>query len=168
MKNYLFVLSILLLFNKTKAQTENLYVVLTSGPVLSYTLNEIRKIDFSNEQLRLHQTDGLVYSWDFGDFNYYTYQQPLGISAIKVSKEKIIELFPNPTDGFLKLKYLFPSTELLTVQIYNLSGKLLKEEQIRVSVNDIYTIDVSKINNGQYICKIQSSSFQISKSFIKN
>lgn len=168
MKNLLLSLSFLLFIAKTNAQTGNLFVVLANGTMLSYALNETQKLDFSGDQLNIHQTNGTVDSWSFSAINYYTYQQPVGIDVIKNQHVAGIELFPNPSDGLLKLKYLFTSSESLTIKIYNISGILVKEEKIKMSAQEIHTFDVSKLSNGQYICKIEGSTFKVSRTFIKN
>lgn len=168
MKKLLLSLSSLLLLSVGLAQTGNLYVILTNGTSLSYPLSEIRKLDFANDQLNLHQTDGTVFSWNFTLLDYYAYQEPVGINELNNYKEVGVALFPNPTEGILKLKYLLPTSEVLDVKIYNINGVLVKEEKIKFDSNAIHNMDVSKLSHGQYICKIKGAQFDLSKTFIKN
>ena len=168
MKKLLLSLLCLLLVSLVFAQTGNLYVILTNGTSLSYPLSEIRKLDFNNNQLNLHQTDGTVFSWNFGLLDYYAYQEPVGIYELINYQEVGVALFPNPTDGILKLKYLLSASEFLDIKIYNINGVLVKEEKINMDSNTIHSMNVSKLSNGQYICKIKGAQFDLSKTFIKN
>jgi len=82
-------------------------------------------------------------------------------SSVELAEFKKTEfkLYPVPTENVLNLK--FDSNKSSTITIYDLQGKLVLEQKI---VNaSIVNIDVSNLETGAYICKVN----QQSKSFVK-
>ena len=74
--------------------------------------------------------------------------------GINVS-EKII--FPNPSNSFLVIKNL--GEEIIDVEIFDLSGKLVLGEQNSA----IEKIDLSNLNAGSYILKVMNKNGSVSK-----
>lgn len=72
------------------------------------------------------------------------------------------KMYPNPINGN---KVYFKTTEDLSVNIYNVLGKLLKSSKITETKN---SIDISNFAKGIYLVKISSGKQFISKKLIKN
>ena len=72
--------------------------------------------------------------------------------------EKQVELFPNPTDGWLNIE---TDLQVESVEIYDLSGRFMKTELPT-------EIDVSICQSGIYILKIFTPQGVVVKKFIKN
>jgi len=98
-------------------------------------------------------------SYDFGEsscqINYYkkgdkTWGTPLSIDNIKQNNDKLISVYPNPTDGQLQIT----SSELHIekVEIYDVVGKLLQSE-IGQSDNTII-IDIARLSPGLYFMTV--------------
>lgn len=63
--------------------------------------------------------------------------------------EKEIKLYPNPTEGLLKIEICgFGDTDNCELSIYNMSGQQIRSIQVTSPVTDI---DISTQPNGMYI-----------------
>lgn len=75
------------------------------------------------------------------------------LSVPTLDSENKFEVFPNPSTGIFEISLPEKYSEVKTIQVYNLEGKLLHEEM--TSTSNI-TVDLSKINAGIYLLRIQS------------
>ena len=75
------------------------------------------------------------------------------------AKDKIL-IYPNPAKNIIKINGL---SIISAITIYNLNGKLMVKETIESSEE---TIDVSMLENGSYILKIESEKELITKKLI--
>jgi hypothetical protein len=75
-----------------------------------------------------------------------------------------IKLYPNPVTEMLQveLQEMVGSYELL---IYDLSGRVVYSRKSNDLVNNI---DVKNFNSGYYVVKVRTSTFETTRSFIKN
>lgn len=67
------------------------------------------------------------------------------------------EVYPNPSQDFLSLKFFDSSIVNLELIIYNLDGKIIQRFNPRID-NQKITIDISMINNGVYFLKTKSEN----------
>jgi len=72
---------------------------------------------------------------------------------------KMISVYPNPVNSTLFVNGL---TEKSKVTIYDLSGKMIFNQQINEN-----QIDISKLSNGTYSIKIESANGIVTKKFVK-
>ena len=82
--------------------------------------------------------------------------------TLHMNDEKIVDdlvIYPNPASSFISIK----SNKNLLIQIYNLHGKLLFENNLKV-------IDLSDLFSGTYIIKTTDSNSNYSNTYklIKN
>ena len=73
-------------------------------------------------------------------------------------------IYPNPANDKLYVETL-TQTQILTVEIYDIYGR---RQQSTVNGQQSLSIDVSGLNAGIYIIKINSKEGNIVKQFIKN
>jgi PKD repeat protein len=88
-----------------------------------------------------------------------TYQNDLNVSEINMFS--YVQLYPNPVSENLIVDLSSVSSEMVIVEIYDMSGKLLIQENNQN--NSILTIDMSSLAHGMYQVKLISSSAQIMK-----
>jgi hypothetical protein len=72
----------------------------------------------------------------------------------KDETEEEYRLYPNPTKDYLTLEYLNDSETSKALRIFDIYGKMLKEQQLSLSDNHI-TINVSNYPKGVYFVQIQ-------------
>ena len=70
-------------------------------------------------------------------------------------------LYPNPTSKYLSLET--NQSEITSVEIYNLQGKLMLQQKSTQLTN----IDVSLLNKGIYLVKVTSPEGELTKKFVK-
>lgn len=88
-----------------------------------------------------------------------TYQNDLNVSEINMFS--FVELYPNPVSENLVIDLSSVASELIEVEIFDMSGKILiRENNVN---NNVLTIDMSNLANGMYQVKLKSSSAQIMK-----
>jgi hypothetical protein len=85
------------------------------------------------------------------------------------AKEPItaVNLFPNPTNGLLTVK--FATTEAMTVQmaISDLSGQMIQTRQFNADLGlQEVNVDASRLNSGIYFMHIISAEGKVSKKFV--
>jgi len=82
-----------------------------------------------------------------------------GSSVTEPSQENVL-IYPNPTDGFLKIKVDNQMVE--SVKVYDLNGKIL------LSSLNMNGVDLTGLNNGVYLIRIQTQSKNYLTKVIKN
>ena len=153
-------LLIFTLFSLTlKAQSINFNF--TNGTNTSYNVSDIKKITFNGDIMVLNLSDGSTYSWNvntIGDYNYNN------VVIIKDINKVSVTIFPNPVIQNLNIR--FQSTEQnIIVILVDMNGKQILENSF--NNQDEVSIDVSTLENGNYVCLIKLSKITISRKFIK-
>jgi hypothetical protein len=64
-----------------------------------------------------------------------------------------ITVFPNPSTGIFEIRFEEKTNTLSSVEVYNLEGRLLFEEN---ALTKNMNIDLSNLNSGIYILKVQT------------
>lgn len=69
--------------------------------------------------------------------------------------------YPNPFNPVTKISFDIPKTGLITLSIYDISGKEVKTLFNEVRAPGTYTVDFdgTEISSGMYFCKMESGSF---------
>lgn len=75
-------------------------------------------------------------------------------------------IYPNPTSRDINVKILSELNETMTVQISDMTGRLISSENVQVMGNHVYTRDVSNLSKGIYVMKLQTSKGKSIQKFI--
>lgn len=161
-------LFLLLLQFKGFSQQETIHLYFTDNSALSFLLDEVQKLDFDNDQLRLHQTDGTVLSWDISTINYYSYNNEVTSIASTTENKLSMSVFPNPSSTHVNINYNLLANKDAVMTIITLEGKVLERFKLNQVSKDSKQIDVSAYPTGQYLVRIDGAKFSLSKRFIKN
>jgi len=78
-------------------------------------------------------------------------------------KIETFNIFPNPTNDVFTIYNNF--TEIYNVQVYNISGVLIKE---LYNCQNIINVDLSSYSNGIYVIKVFTTTFSIIRELVKN
>lgn len=100
----------------------------------------------------------------FGNLDCNLFPNPIRVNLSTISNslsEKELSIFPNPTNGILKIK-----NKLLNqnYKIYDIRGVLIKEG---IFENELETIDMSNYSNGIYILKTINGNSSVTKKIVK-
>jgi len=84
------------------------------------------------------------------------------------NKESKIALYPNPAKDNLTLLLNHNKAELLNVTIYNLSGKLILEQQVKSQFGtQQFNFNIADLDAGFYVVAIQSKGIYVTQKFVK-
>jgi len=158
---------ILLAITCHQANAQQMYFYFNDASVQVYNLDELSKIDFDADNIRLHLNDQTVISFDTDLLNYYRYFAEGVTSVNNLPVRPDFKVYPNPAGNNLNVKFDLLKPSMVQVSVRNLQGVLMMEKTIQVKNQDDFELDLSGFASGQYICIIDAGDFLVSKSFIK-
>jgi len=74
-----------------------------------------------------------------------------------------LSLYPNPTQGQFNISYNDTISGKINVQIFSLSGKLIKQTVLE---NENNSVNLNGILSGIYLVKVSSNESQVTKKLI--
>jgi len=99
---------------------------------------------------------------------YFTKELINTTSIGETTDDSRIALYPNPAKNNLTLLLNHNKAELLNIAIYNLSGKLILEQQVRSEQGtQQYNFNVADLDVGFYVISIKSEGFYVTQKFVK-
>jgi len=149
------------------ANSQQLYFYLNDASVQIYSIDEVRRIDFDAENIRILLLDETSVTYEYEVLNYYRYFAE-GTSSIKNESARAdFSLFPNPTENQLNLKFNLLKPSNSHIQLQTLQGIKVLEKEFKAERDSELQLDVSSLASGQYLCIIEAGGVLISKSFVK-
>lgn len=99
-----------------------------------------------------------VTSNTFGDVSYGAYLDTMYVGINNLSKQDLkFGVSPNPASDELNISYHSKSGESLKIELFDLSGKLIKSEEVLAGKGDYkHILLVSDIRNGFYTLKVSA------------
>jgi hypothetical protein len=91
---------------------------------------------------------------------------PYTVGINKIENESF-ELYPNPTNGVLFIKTKKSSKETTTINLIDLSGKILLSETNVIQSNSAYQINITDLPRGAYFLQLNNNEQRIIKKVIK-
>ena len=79
-----------------------------------------------------------------------------------------VTVYPNPTHGSLNISLQNANNDTYTLQVFDMSGKLLYNEAFNAASNFTHNINTGSFANGMYVLQLANSTQQFKQSFIKN
>jgi hypothetical protein len=142
------------------------------GTQNSYALQDVRKLDFSDNNLNLHLIDGSVFTWNVNTIGYYDYDAgtPLNIDNIlQIANDWSVHIFPNPSEGKQTLLLKLPRAIELSYTLIDNQGKIIVQKTLGTLSKGEHSIPVewSQAATGAYSIVISSGDFSITKKLIK-
>jgi PKD repeat protein len=133
----------------------------------SITIDTVEKFTNSMDTGELYK---MQYKATDGSGNYslsnVRYILVRGISGIEKNLEKYISVYPNPTEGPVTIDISLPSTENLTVKLYDMTGK----EQLNIFQGNMQSnkinLDLTNQAKGVYFVRISYNNLTYNKMLI--
>lgn len=110
------------------------------------------------DMLQLRDQDNLVLAGTHGRGFYtttYDYNPSVGFSDIAQSNDGM-SVYPNPVSDILQVKLLNTEARNVTIEILDISGKRIKQEQAAI-INGESTVDLSNLTKGTYFMKVKDT-----------
>ena len=141
---------------KTSAQTTDITVYYRTNSSTD-VIQDVKKFYFEGESVVFKLGDGTTTSFAMTDVKKMTltYNEP-GLQDIEELSANE-GFYPNPVSDMLYFN--FNVGEDVTMQIYSATGQLVKE----ANLSSDGAIDVSDLNEGLYIVKIDGKTYKFSK-----
>lgn len=79
--------------------------------------------------------------------------------------EEAVFVYPNPAKDFINIKIHGLTTEIMSIELIDVFGKVVKKEN-RKNENEMFNLNVSSLAAGYYLLKISSGHFVIQKKII--
>lgn len=151
------------------SQQEAIHINFTDNTTMSFLLDDVQKLDFTEDQMRLHQSDGMVLSWDFDFINYYTYIDEVVTENENILAQSLdIQIYPNPAWSDVTVSFDILDKQDAILSVMSLDGKIMESRMLQGASKGNALIDISAYPAGQYILGLEGIKFNLSKSFIKN
>ena len=98
-----------------------------------------------------------------------TVSNSVGVNEVR-APFSISTIYPNPTKDILTISIDLLNENLLSIDIYDITGRNVKSIPVKKFNTGITlaSIPVTNLSNGQYFIKIQSKEFIETKEFIVN
>ncbi len=168
-KTKFIVLLLMIVLCSVGLRAQSVFFSYVDGTNAAYSLNDVRRMTFSNNTLNLELKDGTSYQWNINDVSSFRYSEATGIGEVINGLNGLdVKLFPNPNNGSFQLAYKLPKQTNVEVSLYTTDGKLIKtlykgkqnagEQQINASLTEL--------PNGIYTCRIEAEGFSVNKKMI--
>lgn len=150
-------------------KAQSVYFYYTDGLEHAYNLIDIRKLTYTNDLMNVHFNDGTISSWNVSSLNDFQYNEnSVGVEqVIQQVNATGFNLFPNPGKEKFTLRYLLEKSMPVRINVFDMQGKLIQEIDSGTQQQGEITIEfqLSNVPPGNYICKMESPLFSISKTF---
>jgi hypothetical protein len=136
--------------------TNSYYLSRNIGFFTGGTLTEFQNFGHTIYASDLNEQDGVITKFN----------ESCGLVTLSSNEYEYttgLEIFPNPTSEILNIN---AQTPISKVSLYDLNGRLLKEEQINGNLMQ-HQLDVQNLSNGIYFVEIDSGEKSVSKKFVK-
>jgi hypothetical protein len=89
-----------------------------------------------------------------------------GILSTQQMEINSIAIYPNPSKGIFNIEMgsILPKT----IEVYDLTGKIVYSKKDFSNSSDLITLDLSAISNGIYFVKIAAENQSVTKRILKN
>ena len=152
------------------AKSQSVYFYYTDGLEHAYNLIDIRKVTYTNDLMNVHFNDGTISSWNVSSLNDFQYNEnSVGVEqVIQQVNATGFNLFPNPGKEKFTLRYLLEKSMQVRIDVFDMQGKLIQEisKGMQQQGEQLIEFQLSNVPAGNYICKMESPLFSISKTFI--
>jgi hypothetical protein len=166
----LFVLLICLTGN-TSAQPF-LFFRFTDGTQVVYPLQQVKHMDFANNQARLRLSDGTEYAWLITSIDHYKYIDLIteADKPTEAGDPWQVQVFPNPSDGKQYIRFRLPAAGNAEVKVHDLAGKLIFRQSLdKLSAGQQeISLNWPVVKPGSYRMQLKSKQFSVSKPIIRN
>ena len=97
----------------------------------------------------------------------FTYSKT--VAVLLKTRNSQLTIFPNPVKETLYVQLSSAKDEKLSVQIIDMQGRILQQQEVRVSVGNMsLSFNASKLAKGSYVLLIKSDNLVQQKQFVKD
>lgn len=99
---------------------------------------------------------------------YFTKELLTNVGINDIENKTNFSIYPNPATNNLTLLLNHNKTEILTVEIYNIAGKVVQQKQLTTNSSvQQYNFNISDLSSGFYVLSIHSDNVKLTQKFVK-
>lgn len=99
---------------------------------------------------------------------YFTKELLTNVGINDIENKTNFSIYPNPATNNLTLLLNHNKTEILTIEIYNIAGKVVQQKQLTTTAGvQQYNFNISDLSSGFYVLSIHSDNFKLTQKFVK-
>ncbi|TVR38305.1 MAG: T9SS C-terminal target domain-containing protein [Cryomorphaceae bacterium] len=144
---------------------QHLHMKYTSGNQAFYSLEDVRKLTYTEETISLHLNNGSVYTWSLEVLRYFNYQEPTSIQEelLELTQELTAHIFPNPARSHVTIQYELKDASELRVEVYSLSGLRVRELHEGTQPPGLHELqwNVHGLSPGTYLCRLSTPTASV-------
>ena len=142
-----------------------LYVKNKSGTQTSFALSSIKKLTFAAGNMTVTKTDASTQNFALSSNRYLSFKDiGTGVLTMENTESSTLTVFPNPASNFLQIN----SAEDISgrqVQIINLQGQVVLQTVLQSQTT---SVNITGLQTGIYLCRVQNQKQVNTIKFIKN
>lgn len=143
--NSLLLCGLLLLFLKPPLSAQGLIIRMQDGTENQMTINSVRKLGFSNDELVVTPKTGQPESYNINDIRKLYFGVIASVTSDVSAASAQLAITPNPADNVITLVNLPSGTSV--IYIFSFDGRLV--QQVKMSSPEP-KIDISALKSGIY------------------
>jgi len=151
-----------------QAQT-TLIVKETNGLQSSYGLSNIRKLTFPPGDSLLVKTKNSNVTYSLSNISNFNFSDTTTAIYQNTIQENDVLLFPNPVSGEFQISFQSDKAGVILMDIIDMQGKIAMQQTLSDQVGkNVFTINVTVLPQGLYVCRVQNGNSFENVKFIKN
>lgn len=151
---------------------QSLFVNNTDGTSSGYALNDVRRITIESPNMIVLLFNGDSFSFPISLLSNYQYNEySVGLNEMaEILKELRVEIFPNPSESNLMMKFQLNENCKVEYSVFENSGKELKSFDIgnlTIGEHEVM-IDIEDLPAGSFLLKLSRGSNIFTTKFLKH
>lgn len=168
MKTQVILIGVFLFHGILTLEAQNLYIKDKNDIQNMFVINEIKKITFSDDTVKIDKYQNKDLKFAIAEIQYISFFDYTPVSFNNTSLQEKEYLFPNPTANILYIKHMPHESGNVHIDIINIQGKVLKSKNIKTQKGDRYIdINVSDLESSVYLCRIYNNETTKIYKFLK-
>lgn len=149
-------------------RAQKLYVLENSGQQTSYVINDIRKLYFSSGTLIIEMMEANPGSYPLDGLRYLNFTDLVGVIEKPAGTFPEVNLFPNPVNATLQVEYPHAAADGVSFEICSMDGRQVYSKTWPGGAGSAgWSVDMSSLAPGAYLCRFRDDQRCISKIIIK-
>lgn len=160
-------------FISASVHAQNLFFKFTDGTSATYTVDEVRKLTFTGNEMVLLKKEGTTVSWNTSTIVNYRFDATTSITDAERINNIEVKIYPNPFKGVVRIRYELPVADKVSIDIIDMQGRNIRnwsQTQKPAGAHELLwqTSDNGSqvIPSGTYICRITTTKGSVSKMMV--
>ncbi len=155
-------MSVVWLLQLSARAQDYLNVVKTNSPMESFSLDNVAKILFDEDNIYIKQSNGNISDYSYDNVAMFTFLNPTITVNDILDKSNSVDIFYSVLLNEVNVK---SSSPIKNVSIYNMLGRLVTK---KTPNSQTARLSLQSLPTGLYIVSVLNAEGRISKKIIKN